>query len=194
MFDEREPAEPELTHDLQAVEGQLARLTPVAARVDRDRLMFEAGRVAARPRWPGYIAEPSWLGGRLWPAMTALMTAASLLLAVSLLWQRRSFEIALQERPQQATSVAQAGEQRPAEILSTNPQPSLATAEWMTLRQPAAGYLGIRYAALTRGVNAIDTGPLNSGIVEPIGELNQSQRKMLDELLPVAKSAKHSRS
>ncbi len=97
MFDEREPAEPELTPDLQAIEGQLARLTPVAVRVDRDRLMFEAGKVAARPRWPGYIAEPSWLGERVWPAAAMLMTAASLLLAVSLVWQRHSFELALQE-------------------------------------------------------------------------------------------------
>ena len=193
MFDEHEPAEPELTPDLQAIEGQLARLTPVAARVDRDRLMFEAGKVAARPGWPGFGAGPSWHGGLLWPAMTTLMTAASLLLAVSLVWQRHSFEVALQERSQ-AASVVQVAEQRPAEVSSTKAQPRLVTAEWMTLRQPAAGYLGIRYAALTRGVNAIDTGPLNSGIVDPIGELDQTQRKMLDELLPTVKSAKHSRS
>jgi hypothetical protein len=194
MFDEREPAEPELTPDLQAIESQLARLTPVAARVDRDRLMFEAGKVASPPRWPGYIARPSWHGGLVWPVATMLMTAASLLLAVSLVWQRHSFEVALQERPQQTISVVQVGEQRPAEVLSTNTRPSLATAEWMYSRQPTAGYLGIRYAALTRGVSAIDTGPLNSGSADPIGELDQSQRKMLDELLPAAKSQKHSRS
>ena len=194
MFDEREPAEPELTADLQAIEGQLARLTPVAARVDRDRLMFEAGKVAARPGWPGYIAGPFWHGGSVWPAIATLTTAASLLLSVSLVWQRHSFELALQERPQPTVSVAQVAEQQPAVVLSTNTQPSLAMPEWMTLRQPAVGYLGIRYAALTRGVNAIDTGPSNSGMVDPIGELDQTQRKMLDELLPTVKSAKHSRS
>jgi hypothetical protein len=193
MFDEREPAEPELTPDLQAIEGQLARLTPAAARVDRDRLMFEAGKVAARPSWPGYIAGPAWHGGLMWPAMTTLMTAASLMLAVSLVWQRHSFEVALQKRSQ-TVSVVQVAEQRPAEVLSPKAQPSLATAEWTTFRQPATGYLGIRYAALTRGVNAIDAGPLNSGIAEPIWELDQSQRKMLDELLPAVKSAKHSKS
>jgi hypothetical protein len=193
MFDEREPAEPELTPDLQAIEGQLARLTPVAARVDRDRLMFEAGRVAARPRWPGFMAGPASHGGLVWPAVTAFMTAASLLLAVSLVWQRHSFEIALQERPQ-AISVVQVGDQRPAELLSTNTQPSLATAEWMTLRQPAKGYLSIRYAALTRGVNAIDTGPSNSGVDDSTGGLEQTQREMLDELMPSAKIKKHSKS
>jgi hypothetical protein len=202
MFDEREPAEPELTPDLQATEGQLARLTPVAARVDRDRLMFEAGKVAARPglhgrlavaRWPGYIAGPSWHGGLVWPAIATLTTAASLLLAVSLVWQRHSFEVALHERPQ-AVSVVQVAEQRPAEVLSTTAQPSFATAELMSLRQPANGYLSIRYAALTRGVNAIDTGPTNSEIGDSMGALEQTQREMLDELLPSAKSKKHSKS
>jgi hypothetical protein len=203
MFDEREPAEPELTPDLQAIESQLARLTPVAAQVDRDRLMFEAGRVAARPsrlgrldvaRWPGYIAGPSWHAGLVWPAMTTLTTAASLLLAVSLIWQRHSLEVALKERSQQTISVAQVGEQRPAEASSTNTRPSLATAEWMYSRQPVPGYLRIRYAALTRGVNAIDTGPANSGVGDSTGALDQTQREMLDELLPSAKSKKHSKS
>jgi hypothetical protein len=193
MFDEREPAEPELTRDLQAIEGQLARLVPAGVRVDRDRLMFEAGMAAARPRWPGYIAEPSWLGGRAWPAAAMLMTAASLLLAVSLVWQRHSFDVALQERAQ-AIAVVQVAEPRPAETVSPKARQDLAAEDWMYLRQPANGYLGIRYAALTRGVNAIDTGPSNSGVGDSMGELEQSQRQMLDELLPSTKSKKHSRS
>ena len=44
MFDEHEPAEFELAPDLAALERQLPRLTPAAPRIDRDRLMFEAGR------------------------------------------------------------------------------------------------------------------------------------------------------
>ncbi|HEX3599287.1 MAG TPA: hypothetical protein VHU84_04045 [Lacipirellulaceae bacterium] len=193
MFDEHEPAEPELTPDLKAIEGKLARLLPASARVDRDRLMFEAGRAAARPERPGYIAEPSRLGGRMWPAATMLMTAASLLLAVSLVWQRRSFEVALQERPQ-AVSVGQVAEPRPVEAVSAKARQDLATEAWMALGQPANGYLGIRYAALTRGVNSIETGPSNLGVADPAGELDQTQRDILNELLPSAKNKKHSRS
>jgi hypothetical protein len=193
MFDEHEPAEPELTPDLQAIENRLARLTPAGARVDRDRLMFEAGRATARPERPGYIAEPSWLGGRAWPAATMLMTAASLFLAVSLVWQRHSFEVALQERPQ-AISVVQVAEPQPAEAASAKVRPDLAGADWMSLRRPDSGYLGIRYAALTRGVNAIDSGQSNLGVGGSEDELDQSQRDMLNQLLPSAKNKKHSRS
>jgi hypothetical protein len=193
MFDEREPAEPEIKPDLKAVEGQLARLVPAGARVDRDRLMFEAGMAAAEPSHPGESPVATWLGRRVWPAATMLMTAASLLLAVSLVWQRHSFELALQERVP-AISVVQVAEPRPAEAVAAKARPDLATEEWMSLRQPAKGYLGIRYAALTRGVNAIDTGPTNSGIGDSSGALDQTQREMLDELLPSAKSKNHSKS
>jgi hypothetical protein len=120
------------------------------------------------------------------------MTAASLLLAVSLVWQRHSFEVALQERAQ-AIRVVQVADPRPAEAAATA-RPDLATQDWRSLRQPAIGYLGIRYAALTRGVNAIDTGPSNSGVGDSTGALEQTQREMLDELLPSAKSKKHSKS
>ncbi len=54
MFDEHEPAEFKIAADLSAVERQLARLTPAAPRIDRDRLMFEAGRAAERA-----ASEPS---------------------------------------------------------------------------------------------------------------------------------------
>jgi hypothetical protein len=201
MFDEREPAEPGLTPDLQAIEGRLERLVPAGARVDRDQLMYEAGRAAAQIG-PGYIAEPSrpgespvatWHSEHVWPAAAMLMTAASLLLAVSLVWQRHSFEVALQERAQ-AIPVVQVAEPRPAEAVAAKARQDLAAEDWMSLRQPAKGYLGIRYAALTRGVNAIDTGPSNSGIGDPTGALDQTQREMLDELLPSAKSKKHSKS
>jgi hypothetical protein len=194
MFDEHEPAEPELTPDLQAIEGQLARLTPVAARVDRDQLMFEAGKVAALAASEAFPGPSLHAKGSapVWHAATVLMTAASLLLAVSLVWQRHSFEVALQERVP-AISIVQVAEPRPTEGVA-KVRPDLVTEEWMSLRQPVKGYLGIRYAALTRGVNAIDTGPTNSGIGDSTGALEQTQREMLDELLPSAKSKKHSKS
>ncbi len=193
MFDEREPAEPELTPDLQAIEGQLARLTPVAVRVDRDRLMFEAGKVAARPRWPGYIAEPSWLGERVWPAAAMLMTAASLLLAVSLVWQRHSFELALQELHRPAIAPQIASEQRPA--ASPPPAaPDISTANWIALRQPTTGYLGVRFTALTRGVDAIDSNHLDGGTRGSERELERSQRDIMNDFFLSSKRDSHPRS
>ena len=47
MFDKHQQDERELAADLAAVEKQLAGLTPAVPRVDRDRLMFAAGRAAA---------------------------------------------------------------------------------------------------------------------------------------------------
>ena len=146
MFDEREPEEPELTPDLKAIEGKLARLVPASARVDRDRLMFEAGRAAAQPGRPGYIAEPSWLGRRVWPAATTLMTAASLLLAVSLVWQHQALQIALHQNALPTVVTIVGPPQDPALLRHTSPE--LAFSSWNSLRQPTDGYLGVRYIAL----------------------------------------------
>jgi hypothetical protein len=46
MLDEQSSEEFQLPAELAALEKQLAGFTPAAARVDRDRLMFAAGRAA----------------------------------------------------------------------------------------------------------------------------------------------------
>jgi hypothetical protein len=56
---------------LSDLEAALAALRPLPAQLDRDRLMFRAGRRSQPLRW-------------LWPAATALMTAATIMLAVVL--------------------------------------------------------------------------------------------------------------
>ncbi len=92
MFDEHRPDEIELTLELAAMEARLRRLTPVTPRVDRDRLMFEAGRAIERCANEPSPA-PSLLGrgnSWFWPAATAMMTAATLLLATMLVWQNHS--------------------------------------------------------------------------------------------------------
>jgi hypothetical protein len=51
------PEEPTLDPELTSFAAALAGLTPVAPAVDRDRLFFEAGRRAARPRpWGWTVA------------------------------------------------------------------------------------------------------------------------------------------
>lgn len=63
-----EPLKPELA----ALEAALASLTPQAPRLDRDRLMFQAGQAAPRRR----------AGAWLWPCATAASLALAAVLAL----------------------------------------------------------------------------------------------------------------
>jgi hypothetical protein len=194
MFDEREPAEPALTPDLQAIEGQLARLVPAGARVDRDRLMFEAGRAAAaRPGAPGYIAGPSWRGWRVWQAATGLMAAASLMLATMLVWQQQAFEVAM-EKQKLVPPVVQVARQPSDPGLAEDVRPDFAAAYRIALRQASNGYLGIRYAALMRGVNEMETEGRNLDSVDSPSGVEPTQRDLLNELLPSTTNKTHSRT
>jgi hypothetical protein len=65
--------EPELTPDLTALAAALGRLSPAPPAVDRDRLFFEAGRRAARPRPWG------------WPLATALCASVAVALGLRLM-------------------------------------------------------------------------------------------------------------
>ena len=70
MYSEN-PTGEELPEDLKAIEASLIGLTPAAGQLDRDRVMYLAGRASAKPT-PRVAA----IG---WP----LATAASLLLALT---------------------------------------------------------------------------------------------------------------
>jgi hypothetical protein len=125
--------------------------------------------------------------------MTTLMTAASLLLAVSLVWQRHSFELSLQEQSRPAIATQIAVERRPA---ASPPQavPDISTANWIALRQPTTGYLGVRFTALTRGVDAIDSETRDGDTQGSSRELERSQRDIINDFLPSAKRDSHTRS
>jgi len=192
MFD-HEPSEQKLNPELEAIERQLARLTPAAPRVDRDRLMYEAGiAAAAQPRGLGYIAEPSGLGARrwLWPAATALMTAASLLLATMLVWQHRSYALALQSQAEsQRLAAAKLPETTVVPAIATGTVPNgpgtITNTGRSSFLQPKPGYLGIRYIALTHGVSAIETlGRTADSQRSSTPENEPTQRDLLRELLP----------
>ena len=92
MHDEQESHEHPLPAELAALERHLAALTPAAPRVDRDRLMFAAGRASAMAGGSPSVARPQPPTVWLWPAATALMTAATILLATMLVWQRDEAE------------------------------------------------------------------------------------------------------
>src|SRR5688500_8952861 len=95
MFGKREPERTELTPELAALERQLSALSLSPPRIDRDKLMVQAGRAAAsRPRWSINLASPPWGRSRIWPASTAAMPAASVLLATMLVLHHDSAQVA----------------------------------------------------------------------------------------------------
>jgi len=96
MHDEHEFEADALPAELAALERQLKQLTPTAPRVDRDQLMFAAGRSSR-------LAERSWASSWFWPAATALTTAATIFLASMLVWQRKSSP-SVATRPPAATA------------------------------------------------------------------------------------------
>jgi hypothetical protein len=56
--------------NLTGIEAALAGLTPMPGRIDRDRLMFQAGQTVARPGW-------------MWPTVSGVLSVATLTLLVA---------------------------------------------------------------------------------------------------------------
>lgn len=193
MSDDQESRKLELAPELVAVQNQLANLTPKALRIDRDQLMFNAGRAAERAaivaasRDAGTVAkqwsDPVRVGpstssvrsGRFWPAATATMTAATVVLSAMLLRHAPSLPIAnVVTTPPATTSV---------EVASAPGRPTFART-WIS--PPTTGYLGARNTALSRGVGALANEfdvyvPASSKRPEPA-----TARELREELLPTA--------
>ena len=114
------------------------------------------------------------------------MTAASLLLARVLVWQRQSFEVALQKRRQAICrpGCPTTGRSR---VVSTKTAAGIGRREiGCALRQANNGYSGIRYAALTRGVNAIETaGSAIPASVDLAGELRTNATRHAQRVVAV---------
>jgi hypothetical protein len=199
MFDEHEPAEPELTPELAAIERQLARLTPAAPRVDRDRLMFEAGRASVSPTaGSSYPVHLPKLGTKFWPAATATMTAATVLLATMLVSQRQSPQLA--EQPLLREIIASpAANQQAAAVAPPAARPEVNDAYLTSLPQTKTGYLGVRLIAVTSGIGAID--PLDVESIRPNSAHPELQpadpptaRDLMNQLLPKAAQKTHPQS
>lgn len=189
MFGKREPERTELAPELKALEQQLAALTLAPPRIDRDKLMFEAGRASAQPAGPGYVAEPSRVGTRFWPAATYTMTAASLLFATMLVWQQHSQVVGPE------IVAVPVNEHAPETVQQPSVHFANSTSTWPESK-PNSGYLGIRYVAVTRGINAIapeysSGGGSSSGLE---GSAPATARGLRDELLPRSKQTTFPRS
>jgi hypothetical protein len=79
---EKQPNQ-ELSPDLQAFEAQLSSLQPTTGRLERDRLMFEAGEATAESKQTN---PPPSAARWIWPTVSTVMTAAAALLLVALVW------------------------------------------------------------------------------------------------------------
>jgi hypothetical protein len=190
------PDDDPLSEEDQATESLLKDFVPASSGIDRDRLMYLAGRAAAfaeagpRPSHRSRAAGNAWI----WPAATAVMSATSLALA-----------IALVIRP--APSIAEReGSAPPAHRQEPQiPDPSgmralvhdAAPAQRTELDDPrgaerseavefagsrARNYLQQREIALNHGVDALPT----AASAESVARAALPQRKLLEELLPPA--------
>jgi hypothetical protein len=207
MYDKRESHEQELAPELAALEVQLRGITPAALRVDRDRLMFAAGKAAIsadggqdgramydRAGRPHDMVSPSWAARRFWPAATFAMTAATLLLATMLVWQRQAHPFASQGDAL-PPSMNQTSEQSLVAIAPSPGQLTRSSFGSPTFQQPSSGYLGIRYVALTRGVDAWEpSSQASAGDDDSIDETPRTQREMLEEVLPSSRHQLNPRS
>jgi hypothetical protein len=176
MYDDRETNEPPLPAELAAFERQLVALAPATPRVDRDRLMFDAGAATvegARSRESGVGNTVDLRTPWFWPAATGAMTAATLVLSAMLHWPREGAERSA-AKPQVVDDALA--------VTVVEPRDTLGDA-WRGSDRIPSGYLGLRHVALTQGVGALDektsvsTG-LNGGARPPA-----TSRELLEELL-----------
>jgi hypothetical protein len=177
MFGKQESNEFRIPAELAALEKQLAGLTAAPARVDRDRVMFEAGRAAgARGEERGSRSE-SLLRSRFWPGATLAMTAATLLLAAMLVWPTAWRGVGAKPPAMEVVATANIAAQ------VANPVAAYPVT-WTGYDRTPPGYLGIRYVALTRGVDAL-AHERSTGRDDPAAPVPPADaQKMLQELLP----------
>jgi hypothetical protein len=160
--------------DLAAVEAALASLSPTPCGVDRDRMMFQAGRASAEKVSPPGRRSPSYW---LWPCATAATT----LLAVGFaaLWLAGGGRRVAQQdvQPPRAVGVEkQQAEEQPA----TDWPPT----EFVRPgKQWGTDYFKLRQLVLTQGPDALP-GPQPKPVpdAEPL-QRRPDHRRMLKQLL-----------
>jgi len=175
------------------LEQALAGLTPAAPEIDRDALMYQAGYAAAR----GLTTPRRTV--RFWQGSTALMTAASVALAVAL-WERPTPEPVPQlvEAPAVAPSIeAVAASEPPAPETNAAPliQPaSLPVIDPLLLADPTKNYLALRAVVLRRGVDAwpVERGMSPAGPPRSSPSRPSTVRGLMEEFLPPPPEAKRS--
>jgi len=133
--------------DLKATEAALAALAPTPAALDRDRLMFQAGR-AARP-------GPSWG----WPAATGILAAVAATLALVMVTRppvvTETVVIRVSVEPTPAPIPLKTEPETPAD----SPIVAFRPVEVETGSLASPGYLQLQEQILRWGLDALPSGP-----------------------------------
>jgi hypothetical protein len=170
----------------------LSHFAPAPLAVDRDRLMFLAGRAEALAEVATSKPIPAPL--HVWPWLTLLSTAAAVVMAV-LLWQQPSERVIVVERP--ATEKTPAVDEKEARPVAPKIQPSnISTAQAEAAPVNAASwdstqanYVLWRERVLREGVDALaQVEPSGTGgVAKPA-----TQRELLQEFYgPAARQPSH---
>jgi hypothetical protein len=181
MFNRKEQKDLELTPELAALEGQLAELKVAPLHVDRDRLMFEAGRAAGRKERDlaatlRLAGAPRWF----WPTAAATMAAACLILAAMLVWRDDAALVAQHEtKPHVGQRALRRTTIKQVPVLADSIQFPQSTV------RPGGGYLEKRYLALTRGVAELQWESDSADSLQSAGSKRPATaRELLRELAP----------
>ncbi len=167
----------------QHVEAALKALLPVPAALDRDRLMFRAGRAAHR--------SPAWRAGLLAGLLALLAGAGGTFLVMRDSGLRVEY-VSVYVSPATAPKPPPPAESPKAPSTpapESSPVPVVAlpepTWDWFaSMTSPAGGYLQLRDQALRWGVEALPSAP--AGVAEGTAPLPknllQMQAKMLNKM------------
>ena len=151
MFDQQPTDEFQIPAELIAIERRLRSLASSPSQIDRDRLMFEAGRAAASGH-QRLTSRERILSARFWPVAAATMTAATILLSAMLLRSPTDRG----STANTASNVAASLPASPSALPETTDVAQLVPVAWRPASAVSSGYLGSRYVALTRGVDALE--------------------------------------
>jgi hypothetical protein len=180
-------SEDRVNDELASFEAALESLRPAPSCIDRDRLMFLAGRAAAADRMVGTAAGPTGPRFRLlWPAATAV----SLLVAVALgtLLAMRGPRQPVTRAPSPRPGIHRPGNPGPDAL-----EPSVSGADgtlWPALAattpaELSAGrnsYLALRRAVLREGVDALPVPKSSSAAKDSLPKWGPGARGAPSEL------------
>lgn len=191
-FDESIPAD-DFEPDLKPLEAALGSLMPTVSRIDRDRLMFQAGAasvdattacVAGNDRSLANAGDDAgglqrrWQHrsfGKFWPLATAVLLLISIGLGALLALRQTAERVVYVERQPTQDS------QLPRSIASFGAPPVTAfTDRTIASASADASYLVLRQQVLRRGVAALDRAMQNDQRPEASEARN---RALLNELL-----------
>jgi len=179
------PLDPSGSTPHDPVLAALAACSPAPPQLDRDRLMFLAGRASAHPVLSTQYSVPT-TASRLWPTAAAVLAATSIGLAVALFTRTvpepRVVVVRQSQPPGTAAIVATTTSNEPARSIHA---PSFASREAL----PRENYLRTREVAFRMGLDALGSTAITGEPFVPtyadlLRGLNQSTAAGPDSAAP----------